>query len=34
MLRTLLQEPKSAEAMSKNPIGLYVDELHWDRVGG
>ncbi|MGD0679049.1 MAG: conjugal transfer protein TrbF [Polyangiaceae bacterium] len=34
MLRTLLQAPKSAEAMSKNPIGLYVDELHWDKVGG
>jgi len=34
MLRTLLQEPKSAEAMSKNPIGLYIDELHWDKVGG
>ena len=34
MLRTLLREPKSAEAMSKNPIGLYIDELHWDKVGG
>jgi type IV secretion system protein VirB5 len=34
MLRTLLQAPKTAEAMSKNPIGLYIDELHWDKVGG
>jgi type IV secretion system protein VirB5 len=34
MLRTLLQAPKSAEAMSRNPIGLYVDEMHWDKVGG
>jgi type IV secretion system protein TrbF len=34
MLRTLLQAPKNAEAMSKNPIGLYIDELHWDKVGG
>jgi len=34
MLRTLLQLPKTAEAMSRNPIGLYIDELHWDKVGG
>ena len=34
MLRTLLQPPKNAEAMSKNPMGLYIDELHWDKVGG
>jgi type IV secretion system protein VirB5 len=34
MLRTLLQAPKSPEAMSRNPIGLYIDELHWDKVGG
>ena len=34
MLRTLLQAPKNSEAMSKNPIGLYIDELHWDKVGG
>jgi len=26
--------PKTAEAMSRNPIGLYIDELHWDKVGG
>ena len=26
--------PKTAEAMRTNPIGLYIDELHWDRVGG
>ena len=34
MLRTLVQAPKTAEAMRKNPIGLYIDELHWDKVGG
>ena len=31
--RSLLT-PKTAEAMKKNPIGLYIDELHWDKVGG
>ena len=34
MLRTFVQAPKTAEAMSRNPIGLYIDELHWDKVGG
>jgi len=34
MLRTLVLTPKTAEAMKKNPIGLYIDELHWDKVGG
>ncbi len=34
MLRTLVQAPKTAEAMRANPIGLYIDELHWDKVGG
>jgi type IV secretory pathway TrbF-like protein len=34
MLRTLLAPPKTTEAMKKNPIGLYIDELHWDKVGG
>jgi type IV secretion system protein VirB5 len=34
MLRTVLETPKSAEAMSQNPIGLYIDEMHWDKVGG
>ncbi len=29
-----LQAPKTAEAMKTNPIGLYIDELHWDKVGG
>jgi type IV secretory pathway TrbF-like protein len=32
MLRVRLLAPKTAEAMAKNPIGLYVDEFHWDRV--
>jgi type IV secretion system protein TrbF len=34
MLRTIVIAPKTVEAMSKNPIGLYIDELHWDTVGG
>ena len=34
MLRTTVIAPKTPEAMSKNPIGLYIDELHWDTVGG
>jgi type IV secretion system protein VirB5 len=34
MLRTVVATPKTAEAMQKNPIGLYIDELHWDKVGG
>jgi type IV secretion system protein VirB5 len=34
MLRTLLAPPKAVEAMKNNPIGLYIDELHWDKVGG
>jgi type IV secretory pathway TrbF-like protein len=34
MLRTLVLTPKTAEAMRNNPIGLYIDELHWDKVGG
>jgi type IV secretion system protein VirB5 len=32
MLTTILQPPRTEEAMAKNPIGLYVDEFHWDRV--
>ncbi len=34
MLRTLLQVPKTPEALRKNPIGLYIDEFHWNQVGG
>ena len=34
MLRTVITPPTTAEAMQKNPIGLYIDEMHWDKVGG
>jgi type IV secretion system protein VirB5 len=34
MLRTVLETPKTPEAIQRNPLGLYIDELHWDRVGG
>jgi type IV secretory pathway TrbF-like protein len=32
MLRILLQTPKTEESMVRNPIGLYIDEFHWDKV--
>jgi type IV secretory pathway TrbF-like protein len=32
MLRVVIQVPKSEEAMVRNPIGIYVDEFHWDKV--
>ena len=28
------ETPKTEEAMAKNPIGLYIDEFHWDKVQG
>jgi hypothetical protein len=34
MLRTLVLTPKTAEAMRTIPIGLCIDELHWDKVEG
>ncbi len=34
MFRTLTQLPKTEEALAKNPIGLYVDEFHWDKIQG
>jgi len=34
MFRTQLSIPKTEDAMVRNPIGLYVDEFHWDRVSG
>jgi type IV secretion system protein VirB5 len=34
MFRTLLQPPKTEPEMAKNPIGLFIDEFHWDRVSG
>ncbi len=32
MFKVLLQPPQSDVEMAKNPIGLYVDEFHWDTV--
>jgi type IV secretion system protein TrbF len=34
MFRVLLQTPKTEQAMAQNPIGLYIDEFHWDKVQG
>lgn len=32
MFRVLMQRPKDQQAMERNPLGLYVDEFHWDKV--
>lgn len=32
MFHVLLQAPKNVEAMTRNPIGLYIDEFHWDTI--
>jgi type IV secretion system protein VirB5 len=32
MLHVIVQPPKTEEAMIRNPIGLYIDEFHWDKV--
>ncbi len=32
MFRIVVQPPRTEEVMIKNPIGLYVDEFHWDEV--
>lgn len=34
MLRIVLNRPKTEDEMAKNPIGLYIDEFHWDKVQG
>ena len=34
MFHVVLIRPKTEEQMSRNPIGLYVDEFHWDKVQG
>jgi type IV secretion system protein VirB5 len=32
MFHVLFQLPKTEEAMARNPIGLYIDEFHWDTI--
>jgi type IV secretory pathway TrbF-like protein len=32
MLKIVLQTPKSRQMMIDNPLGLFVDEFHWDRI--
>jgi len=34
MFRVLTRRPKTEEEMAKNPLGLFIDEYHWDRVQG
>ena len=33
MFKLVLQPPKNEDQMARNPIGLYIDEFHWDKVG-
>jgi len=32
MFRVVFRVPDTEEKMAKNPLGLYVDEFHWDKV--
>jgi type IV secretory pathway TrbF-like protein len=32
MFRVFIETPHTEDAMTKNPIGLYIDEFHWDKV--
>jgi type IV secretory pathway TrbF-like protein len=32
MLKIVLQPPSTRQQMIDNPLGLFVDELHWDRI--
>lgn len=32
MLRIVLQPPKARQQMIDNPLGLFIDEFHWDRI--
>jgi type IV secretory pathway TrbF-like protein len=34
MFHVQLRPPTGVEDLRQNPIGLYIDEFHWDRVGG
>jgi type IV secretory pathway TrbF-like protein len=34
MFRVLLRAPSTVQDMKSNPIGIYVDEFHWDKVQG
>jgi type IV secretory pathway TrbF-like protein len=32
MLKIVLQPPKTRQTMVDNPLGLFIDEFHWDRI--
>jgi type IV secretion system protein VirB5 len=34
MFRLLSVKPKTEADMAKNPLGLFIEEFHWDRVQG
>lgn len=33
LIKVLYAPPKTRAQMAQNPLGLYVDEFHWDRMG-
>jgi type IV secretory pathway TrbF-like protein len=32
MLKIVIEQPTTPELMIDNPVGLFVDEFHWDRI--
>jgi len=32
MFRTVMSDARSEESLKRNPLGLFVDEFHWDRM--
>jgi type IV secretion system protein VirB5 len=32
MVKVVLETPKTDEALVQNPLGLFIDEIHWDRI--
>ena len=32
MLKVVLHPPETSQQMLDNPLGLFIDEFHWDRV--
>ncbi len=34
MVGIVVHRPKTEDEMAKNPVGLYIDEFHWDKVQG
>jgi type IV secretion system protein VirB5 len=34
LIKVLHAPPKTRAQMTQNPLGIYIDEFHWDRMGG